>query len=78
MTRPPSDRDLAAQLAGYVVELEPMVVGWEVDEATDTVRLTLPKGYRAGIDLGHLRRGYVDVVAMRVVRDFRRGAASRA
>lgn len=71
-----ADRELAAELADYIVALYPMVVGWEVDARTDTVRLTLPQGYRAGVDLTHLRRGDADLVARRVVRAFKKGPTS--
>ena len=63
-----SDEQLAEQLADAIVELSPMVVGWEVDARTDTVQLTLPKRLRAGIDLTHLRAGHVEHVARRVVK----------
>ena len=67
-----TDRELAQDLADRIIALEPMVVGYEVLERTDVVRLTLPKGIGIDVDLTHLRRGDADLVARRVVKTVRR------
>lgn len=69
--RAPTDDVLAAGLADRIVDLYPMVIGWEVDTRTDTVRLTLPHRLRLDVDLTHLRRGDTEAVARTIVRKFR-------
>lgn len=67
-----TNRELAQDLADKIIALEPMVVGYEVLERTNVVRLTLPKGLGLDVDLTHLRRGDADLVARRVVKIIRR------